>query len=438
MIAGPAHIHIHHCFHAVGHGTFLTGVVHCTGHPTFRWTYDCGSKRPTRVAAALEGLGSWENHTSAWKPWPADAAIDMVVVSHFDDDHVNGLEGLLTSHRVKLLVLPYIGLKQRLEHAASLSGGDTSSASTAAFAIDPLGFLAARGLSGQVEQLLLIVGGGETAGDGADPMPLVPRPDSGEVSALPREADLTSDGYLRGPTELPGTGASPYLRPHPHSRPLSADPLPLEFVFYNTALPAGRANRSKKPLSEIAIEVGEIASRYRLLDASQRPRRGWRDALKACYTKHFGNSGKERNNISLCVLVRPMSTDGIGPCNFFPEPPVAWTEAAMASIEDQPPNILLTGDLSIDASELAQMHAHFGGWRWNELGVVQVPHHGSRHSWQAGNAAKFPSPLFVLCVPTDPGKGHHPHASVLADISTCPSRRADYDWAVTQTYHFLV
>ena len=42
--------HVHHQFLAVGHGTFLTGVVIGESSSTsIRWAYDCGSKRSTRI-----------------------------------------------------------------------------------------------------------------------------------------------------------------------------------------------------------------------------------------------------------------------------------------------------------------------------------------------------------------------------------------------------
>lgn len=44
----------------------------------------------------------------------AETSIDLVVISHFDQDHINGLEILLRQYHVKTLLLPYLNLDQRL------------------------------------------------------------------------------------------------------------------------------------------------------------------------------------------------------------------------------------------------------------------------------------------------------------------------------------
>ena len=49
------HYHVHQCFHAVGHGTFMTGVVMGDDKGAFNWIYDCGSK--SAKATSLHRLG---------------------------------------------------------------------------------------------------------------------------------------------------------------------------------------------------------------------------------------------------------------------------------------------------------------------------------------------------------------------------------------------
>ncbi len=86
-------IHVHQCVNPVGHGTFLTGMVYDDDCPekSFSWVYDCGSKRTKRIKEGINDLHRWEM-------WPE--RVDLLILSHFDDDHVNGVEQFLNKHPV--------------------------------------------------------------------------------------------------------------------------------------------------------------------------------------------------------------------------------------------------------------------------------------------------------------------------------------------------
>jgi hypothetical protein len=430
-------IHVHHQFQPVGHGTFLTGEL-TDEHSVFRWVYDCGSKRSTRVAPILDTLAGRSR-------WPGDSTLDMVVVSHFDNDHVNGLEDLIRQYKVKWLVLPYLATKQRLAHAASLDGGDVSSSSTAAFAIYPAGYVAARGLSDRVAGILLVRGGrGDGAGDGGDELP-DPQPDGPEdMEGVIREKGsgmrlATTVQFGSAVESALGSAGAPGIRLHGHRQPIRAKGMPFEFVFFNTALPDGRANRSRQPIAVIDREVATIMARFDMLSPSRTAPAGWRKALKDCYLRHFGSSGLDRNNISLCLMARPLAMSPLTGCGWFEEDELLEQEieAVLVPVEHDRQSLLMTGDLTLDAAVIAEMQSHFRDWRWRQLGVTQVPHHGSRHSWAAGNAALFPAPQFVHCVPGTTGRHvAHPHPTVEADLKSCEVHHATYGRTVLHTYHF--
>lgn len=423
-------IHVHHQFHSVGHGTFFTGIVTDGDAAVFRWVYDCGSKRQTRVHKVINALADWEY-------WPADLEIDLLAISHFDDDHINGLESLLYKHRVKCLALPYIGFKTRLAHASSLTGDETASASTATFAIDPIGYLSSRSLLDRVDSILLVQGGDEGgASDRGQELPLSTGPDD-FGGGQDRGIGLVVNQY---PFDV-GIGSSPSsprVRVQAHNQPIAVAGLPMEFIFFNTAPPDGKVNRSKVPIAAVQKEVNEILRRYRLLDPLQRARRGWREQLKRCYTRHFGSSGTERNNISLCVMARPLSCTSPSSCGLFDAPGGDGDNVSDILIGEHPQALLLTGDLSLDGTVISAMQSHFRSWRWQQLAVTQIPHHGSRHSWAAGNAGLFPRSKFVQCIPTVSNRKLHPHASVIADLIGSTVFNANYEQSVVHSYHFEV
>lgn len=437
-IEGGLVIHVHQCFNAVGHGTFFNGVA-CYGEyaNSFSWIYDCGSRRTTRIDQEITCLESWEQ-------WPEE--VDLLVLSHFDDDHVNGVERLLRSRRVRTLALPYMDIGHSLACAASVST-DPCSASTAAFQIDPIGWLQSRGLAGQVDTVLLVQGG--PRGDNDPPVDgeAVPLPGGPEGNLIGRDTrpDTNGAALFHRASATKGTGntaTAPRSVLWRHAAATVAHGIPLELMFFNATQPdlfrndgSGGllARRSRRPTSNVQADVDLVMRRYGLQDLSRPPKRGWRDALRAVYVKHFGSSSQQRNNISLCLLVRPLGLKAER-CSIFRHRDICCsTRRRRVSIIEKAGTLLL-GDLRIDGATLAEMQAHFGPARWADLSTVQVPHHGSRHSWEPGAAAVFGPDRFIHCIPD--ASSHHPHKSVNDDLSATVVLRADYRDSVVIDYHY--
>ncbi|WP_157903131.1 MBL fold metallo-hydrolase [Cupriavidus malaysiensis] len=425
-------IHVHQCFNAVGHGTFFSGLVQDDRQPTrsFSWVYDCGSKRTTRIDAEIADL-------EAWTAWPE--RIDLFVLSHFDDDHVNGVERFLQERSVDVLALPYLDVAQRLMHAAALAD-EASSASTALFQLDPVQWLSAKGLSGRVGSIVFVRGGQRQDGDppvDVDPRPLVglPRLDGSEQASAADDPDVDFrlDYFAaKGPE---GTSKL-QLMLWRHVMPAAHALFPVELMFFNSEQPdlfrrdiSGNrvARRSGMPLPALQSEIRSVMQRFGLSDLSRSPRQKWRDALRATYGKHFGSTSQHRNNISLCLLVRPLAHE-VCRCRIFHD-----RMARRIPVSGRA-GLLCLGDLRINKEVLSAMWTHFGAARWNTIAGVQVPHHGSRHSWEAGCASAFAPDWFVHCVPDR--SAHHPHESVNADLFGYPVLRATYRRRVAIDYHF--
>ncbi len=447
-------VHVWQQFQSVGHGTFFTGTVSDSDGASFSWAYDCGSKRPSRVDEAIASL----EYTQGW---PSGHILDMLAVSHFDADHVNGLEALLTQHRVRCLVLPFLGLQARLAQVYATRDGESISASMAAFGMDPVRYLRGQGLLNRVDSILLIRGGpGDPAADGSDELALTPhREGPGEVA--PDEPPPDAHEYPAGYFDAPGVG-SPRVKVLSHRSPVRAPGgLPFEFVFYNSALPGGVAKRSGLPMSAVQREVDAIFRICRIQSSFRKPRAGWRDSLRRCYDKHFGKLGNERNNISLCVLARPLvdaaayprcaSTVYRWPSDDFwhlfdhhqPRHPywslyLKYAQSGYVLRRSNRQTLLLTGDLALNAHEIRSMKAHFGPRRWPEIGLTQVPHHGSQHAWRTGNAGHFGISRFVQCVPTVSKHSDHPHPAVVADVGRRRTYVADYENSVVHHFCFNV
>ncbi|WLI13447.1 MULTISPECIES: hypothetical protein [Pseudomonas] len=433
-------------FHPVGHGTFLTGRAHSRdGQSSFTWAYDCGSKRPNRIKAAIDGLasGQWGRH------WAQGKDINLFVLSHFDDDHVNGVEKFLTTWTIRWLALPFTDLAQKLAVAAGLTG-ESCSSSTALFQLYPSHWLAVRGLAERVETILEVEGGiakdlpndPERGGSRQDLNP--PRDAGGPFEEHTPRREARRDLEQNWATDLGSQivplsmgplskDAGPLVAKLNHSRPFRVINTNLEFMFYNSdqpdvcrSLPTGErvARRSGATMSAVDSEIQDIVKRYRVGLPNHKPKPHWRDKLRSIYDKHFGQSAKARNNISLCLLTRM-----IRPCDYF------CPLCAVHGTRHPQPHVatLLLGDLKVDSLTIQSMAKHFGSQRWRRLSVVQVPHHGSALSWKPGNARLLQAATYVQCVPdTSP---YHPHKDVVADIGARRIKRADYRSGLLLSYH---
>ena len=417
----------------------MTGVVMREEKRAFNWIYDCGSKSSNALAGALK-------RTATWNVWPDP--INMLVLSHFDDDHVNGLEDLLTQRGVGCLVLPFSDWQQRVRDVA-VGGLKGISASTAQLQLSPVTWLQSKGLTGKVGTLLLVRGGAPGERDDADPVSLPTGPNPNELGGDGQPQESPEQRDLRLMTT--GHGGAPSVQVIKHDLPVRPNDFPMEFMFFNAELSGSDlgiikksntgqlvSKKSKLPLknARAAIEC-EIAA-LRLNQSLSAWPTGWRANLKKCYESHFGSSSAAKNNISLCMYAAPISNArDLASCRLFQAhdalPPVVNVDAGSPFRPDRPA-LLCTGDLRLDAAVIAAMKTHFGVNRWDRIGITLVPHHGSEHSWVTGNANRFSPSAFVHCAP---GKGAHPHPAVVADLVGQAVFTADYQTSVGLKYHFI-
>ena len=90
-------------FHPVGHGAFYTEKFQINDGKKLNFVYDCGSKSKKRIENEID-ITFDENET-----------IDLLAISHFHNDHINGLEHLLKRCNVKNIILPLLHEEQKKE-----------------------------------------------------------------------------------------------------------------------------------------------------------------------------------------------------------------------------------------------------------------------------------------------------------------------------------
>ena len=87
-------------FHPVGQGAFYSEEFELPDHGRFRIVYDCGSK--TLSKSNLKKLIKSD--------FAGDMTVDILFISHFDEDHINGVEFL----KPKTVVVPFLSEAQIL------------------------------------------------------------------------------------------------------------------------------------------------------------------------------------------------------------------------------------------------------------------------------------------------------------------------------------
>lgn len=412
-------IHSYNQFHAAGHGTFFSGQLKFGREEnSFLWVYDCGSKRPTRINALVADL----------KEYTRKDLIDMLCISHFDGDHVNGLKQLLRDFRVERLFLPYLPFKKRLEIACELDLDIAGSTDAMLFTLDPIGFLASRDLANRVGKVVF-VRGGEGEG-GAPPIDINEFTSPDNPGSSTQDKRKTGDEYA----QLLSNGMHISTSIISHASPVTVGGL-WEFVFYNKELPEGGASTSKQPLSVIQNEILDVLEKWDLTSGGAKRVEGWLKDLRNCYNRHFGARSRERNDISLCLYSAPL--EGLGdPCNKFPFPrSVLDSTFTYIPVSSEQRAILLTGDINLTQTMLNDLETHLKSQRWGNIYVMQIPHHGSRHSWEIGIAMYYCHGVSVFCVPDYDKSRNHPSACVVEDLKDKRPVFANYSTSVIYCFH---
>jgi hypothetical protein len=91
--------------HPIGQGFFYTGRIKARG-AEYNFVFDCGSLSYSVLNNTIERYK--RNQTKD---------IDLLIISHFDADHINGLKKLLDGKNVKNVVAPFISFKKRISLA---------------------------------------------------------------------------------------------------------------------------------------------------------------------------------------------------------------------------------------------------------------------------------------------------------------------------------
>ena len=93
--------------HPVGQGLFYSGKITHDNKVKFRMVFDCGSINKKDC--------NQEVYIYRDSDFLDEKIIDLLIISHFDGDHINMIENLLHENiKIKKLVMPFLTFEERL------------------------------------------------------------------------------------------------------------------------------------------------------------------------------------------------------------------------------------------------------------------------------------------------------------------------------------
>lgn len=326
----------------VGQGLFYAGKLIKDDKEEFNFIYDCGSNSKKE---------SLTKCISEYKTFNGTKDIDMLVVSHFDSDHINGLKELTNKYNVKRVFFPYI---------------KNMDINLVSYALKTLRLM--RVIQLKTKVILMSI----PKNDGApknNPKKMSMRKDGNPDDLKNKNLQLPSLDEL----ELQASENATQLefQVSKTSKHLKGDLDKLFkflvfknnqfrvfdwiFDFYNYPLPKDEL-RGINTSFRTFIHRNKIKNFYDFINCE----RVWKAFYKSVYTNNikeykFMNS----NNISLCMMHAPKR--------------VLTSTERIAT--------LLTGDLNLKHDDIFADFNKKYSYIMSKLKAFFVPHHGSRNNW---------------------------------------------------------
>lgn len=429
-------------FQAVGQGLFVTAYLECAGLDPLRLVYDCG---------ASGSEGRLQDAIYEYRQECVD--LDLLVLSHLHDDHVSGVPQLLEGRTCRAVILPYLSPIARLAAAAASESLDPD---YLALAADPVSFFLG-GEPPRAQRVVFVVDGGsgpERSDPEFDPDDVngpVTGPDQDRARSVAHQIAGQLDRLSRPASEVGGDVAADAADTSGKVAVL-ADTEDCHFIrcwrfrfFVRDPLrprggkPSDRAKAAWSAFETAARAALGITSgpvtRLAILDAIRDPAR--LQVLRRAY-RTLGDlntnglalwAGRRRQtlgNTSVSEGVSPFLSAAGREIDLWigreSRSGRSWRQILPYPVpmQNRGTGILLTGDISF-AAVGGDLLSHFTS-EWSSTGVVQAPHHGSRHSWdpvlfrEVGQRAQSPV-LWPVNASLNSRYGH-PHAAVLCQLES--------------------
>jgi len=383
-------------FHPVGQGLFYSMNLNLSSDDDdFNFVYDCGTLSVRQYLE--EQIRDFHIYHHV---------IHLLVVSHFDEDHVNGIADLIRNIKVKTLVLPYVDWKERLAIAMALT--DSEKKEYLAILSDPLTFFSSDQFD--IDEILIVGGpGGSTSTEQERPVPITPQSiefnkeinDPFKSTTYGTEADLRDSKSLNFALQ-PGQYPNKKIKFFPDGLKVVAG-IFWEFQFYNQeSTDAIKIKRLEKSLT--AYMTKKKVTELELFKDDHR------EEVRKIYRSVYSNL----NQTSIVLYHGAIQEHQVVQYShvFNPESG-SWSNTEVLSNERT--GTLLSGDLKISSIKpLNKLVSHFS--RFLPLvSIFSLPHHGAAANWQFSHPNGLENfELYVSSARIN--SRHHPSKQVVKDV----------------------
>ena len=410
------------CFHAgaIGHTDSASDMMH--------YIYDCGS---TRQRALQNAIDMYKTRTSS---------IDFLFVSHFDADHVSGLDRLLAAATVDTVYIPYVDQVTYVLDLVEAEMNGVLSVSLIEATLEPESWFGRRG----VRRVVRIRGSGDSPVDG----PGTAGPDDFPESPTEDESRWSED--LRGKSEreltfrelpLPVRRRRSGGRLGEHGELLEAEPgfrivistryRSPQWLLLPHVDPAPVERRAAFRVAmraTLGLQPRQRLTSRRLSQALQDGKR--REALRECYDEIIaGGARRNHNRVSMSLYSGPESWSAnqtwkywVQSCDlvrqFFRWSDMAWVpwelefRPLLWRAETSSIGWIGSGDAALKMKSVRKRWQETYGSVENQICTLLLPHHGSIRSFHR-ELLNFPN--LELCVASagNPSAHRHPSEAVV-------------------------
>jgi len=364
-------------FHNVGQGLFYSGQIKCENESNFNFVYDCGGVETTPRSRSLTLDTCIDRHTT----YLAGQDIDMLVISHFHSDHINGISKLLEKNKINDIIIPFYTFEERL--LIQLHECDTYRTNDQiSFLVNPYQFLMDKG----VQRIIVI-----THQQNNDGMRIDKSIDLDKlISVIPDGNEY--DELRNNNSIIVKTDKEPIKKDCWH------------FAFYADVKFKGKFNSS---LAKNRIEDLKNAT-------TEQDRQKAIKEIKASYNVSSG----QMNETSLIMVHK--CDNCTKPMDMYQFPNIGhgilWSyKRCHSSLINEPQIHILTGDFNFKTTCWNDVKKHFGTFIDSENLVMQIAHHGSIDNWDIKILADAEHSLFVIPFGAKNRYGH-PSIEVEKDI----------------------
>jgi hypothetical protein len=375
-------------FYPVGQGCFYAGSIK-TKTDQFVIVYDCGS-----VSKENYLNDSIDEFRTRFKK------IDLLMISHFDKDHVNGVNRLLMGINCKLVVIPYYLPIIRL----ALFGNSDPDNDYTSFIKDPINYFLDTNKFDVDEVLVLENGNDNEENPKKAPEPKNPEKQLELIEKIildkikDNDDDFKSRVNNNEENEPNSKDKVKYLT-LPFKISLSNEFW--EFVFYlkNFNDPIG-LNDFREDIDKILTKTkdGKLTSLFDELYTLK---------IKELYKKHFVS---DINYTSLVAYHGPLKH------NKFTEIYLSYFSHWWPHFEPmKKTGILLTGDSFLKKDEdFNPFYNYYSPYYIENSFLFQIPHHGSKKNWKDLPNGLEEIPFYIINHGW--GRKKHPNKDVVANI----------------------